>query len=130
MGGRRVMPHDRHVTMLKLSKVHSVEHMLLHEFEGVTHIYVVRRVWLFFFSSRRRHTRLQGDWSSDVCSSDLTATCTSNSRLRKGQTPRRKLDLAGYSWPFRERPTVLRTFPYPRCRTSAPQGLEDRKSVV
>src|SRR5205807_7888569 len=27
----------------------------------------------FFFSSRRRHTRLQGDWSSDVCSSDLNA---------------------------------------------------------
>src|SRR2546426_7728970 len=25
----------------------------------------------FFFSSRRRHTILQGDWSSDVCSSDL-----------------------------------------------------------
>src|SRR5688500_19114591 len=25
----------------------------------------------FFFASRRRHTRLQGDWSSDVCSSDL-----------------------------------------------------------
>src|SRR5256885_13387075 len=24
---------------------------------------------MFFFSSRRRHTRLQGDWSSDVCSS-------------------------------------------------------------
>src|SRR5256885_9848251 len=28
----------------------------------------LRRV--FFFSSRRRHTRLQGEWSSDVCSSD------------------------------------------------------------
>src|SRR5256885_13018047 len=27
--------------------------------------------YFFFFSSRRRHTRLQGDWSSDVCSSDL-----------------------------------------------------------
>src|SRR5688500_20176477 len=27
----------------------------------------------FFFSSRRRHTSLQGDWSSDVCSSDLRA---------------------------------------------------------
>src|SRR5690242_21153504 len=26
---------------------------------------------LFFFSSRRRHTRLTCDWSSDVCSSDL-----------------------------------------------------------
>src|SRR5207248_8199675 len=28
----------------------------------------------FFFSSRRRHTRSYGDWSSDVCSSDLTFT--------------------------------------------------------
>src|SRR5436189_5940596 len=28
-------------------------------------------VVLFFFSSRRRHTRYIGDWSSDVCSSDL-----------------------------------------------------------
>src|SRR5256885_12989785 len=35
----------------------------------MTHWLVV----LFFFSSRRRHTRLQGDWSSDVCSSDLQA---------------------------------------------------------
>src|SRR3970040_23097 len=26
---------------------------------------------LFFFSRRRRHTRYMGDWSSDVCSSDL-----------------------------------------------------------
>src|SRR5256886_9784910 len=29
-------------------------------------------VMLFFFSSRRRHTRFDCDWSSDVCSSDLT----------------------------------------------------------
>src|SRR5699024_11231974 len=28
--------------------------------------------YLFFFSSRRRHTRSKRDWSSDVCSSDLT----------------------------------------------------------
>ena len=28
-------------------------------------------VFFFFFSSRRRHTRWSGDWSSDVCSSDL-----------------------------------------------------------
>src|SRR5688500_20386129 len=27
---------------------------------------------MYFLSSIRRHTRLQGDWSSDVCSSDLT----------------------------------------------------------
>src|SRR5205814_3555773 len=29
---------------------------------------------LFFFSSRRRHTRCLSDWSSDVCSSDLGLT--------------------------------------------------------
>src|SRR2546429_7310462 len=28
-------------------------------------------LYLFFFSSRRRHTRCSRDWSSDVCSSDL-----------------------------------------------------------
>src|SRR2546427_8915536 len=31
-----------------------------------SHLYSV-----FFFSSRRRHTRFDCDWSSDVCSSDL-----------------------------------------------------------
>src|SRR6266487_1395269 len=30
-----------------------------------------KKVLFFFFSSRRRHTRWTGDWSSDVCSSDL-----------------------------------------------------------
>src|SRR5687768_18039457 len=29
---------------------------------------------MFFFSSRRRHTRCSRDWSSDVCSSDLEGT--------------------------------------------------------
>src|SRR2546430_7486871 len=33
----------------------------------------------FFFSSRRRHTRFDCDWSSDVCSSDLTHTARSES---------------------------------------------------
>src|SRR5256885_10788447 len=36
----------------------------------------VCRLLFFFFSSRRRHTRLQGDWSSDVCSSDLPTGST------------------------------------------------------
>src|SRR5688500_19107731 len=35
---------------------------------------VINEYSLFFFSSRRRHTRLQGDWSSDVCSSDLSTS--------------------------------------------------------
>src|SRR2546429_7688428 len=30
----------------------------------------------FFFSSRRRHTRCSRDWSSDVCSSDLSQGLT------------------------------------------------------
>src|SRR5690606_40643732 len=32
---------------------------------------VVEMFFVFFFSSRRRHTRFSRDWSSDVCSSDL-----------------------------------------------------------
>src|SRR2546427_7083174 len=34
----------------------------------------------FFFSSRRRHTRFDCDWSSDVCSSDLLALYTNRWR--------------------------------------------------
>src|SRR3989454_5500515 len=37
----------------------------------------------FFFSSRRRHTRLQGDWSSDVCSSDLLVAIVGHDRLKQ-----------------------------------------------
>src|SRR5215467_15984728 len=45
-------------------------------------------ILFFFFSSRRRHTRLQGDWSSDVCSSDLPHT-EDRPRLRT-LTPRQR----------------------------------------
>src|SRR6266581_9430482 len=43
--------------------------------------------FFFFFSSRRRHTRWTGDWSSDVCSSDL--------RVLDGDLYRRSDRLAG-----------------------------------
>src|SRR5689334_24709694 len=33
-------------------------------------------IFIFFFSSRRRHTRWNCDWSSDVCSSDLASVPT------------------------------------------------------
>src|SRR5208337_594620 len=39
-------------------------------------------VFFFFFSSRRRHTRYIGDWSSDVCSSDLTKGSVLKTNLR------------------------------------------------
>src|SRR2546430_6947191 len=37
----------------------------------VFEIWVAECMLIFFFSSRRRHTRFDCDWSSDVCSSDL-----------------------------------------------------------
>src|SRR5207249_8106620 len=41
-----------------------------------TFVYIV-----FFFSSRRRHTRSKRDWSSDVCSSDLNVLSDDQQRL-------------------------------------------------
>src|SRR5690554_7519923 len=37
---------------------------------------------IFFFSSRRRHTRCGRDWSSDVCSSDLNAVDQANREVQ------------------------------------------------
>src|SRR5438309_6501194 len=43
-----------------------------------------RSIWYyFFFSSRRRHTRWNCDWSSDVCSSDLPHLHWHFARLRR-----------------------------------------------
>src|SRR3989454_5287264 len=53
------------------------------------------RTLFFFFSSRRRHTRLQGDWSSDVCSSDLFLA-----RFPGVQNPSRRR--SGIRWALQE----------------------------
>src|SRR5256885_8221882 len=45
-------------------------------------VFQMRGGVIFFFSSRRRHTRLQGDWSSDVCSSDLAENRGQRSEVR------------------------------------------------
>src|SRR5205085_9038306 len=45
----------------------------------------------FFFSSRRRHTRFDCDWSSDVCSSDLfTGSADTAARVRSHTTVLRR----------------------------------------
>src|SRR5437899_11521117 len=44
---------------------------------------------VFFFSSRRRHTRCLSDWSSDVCSSDLVAAVCEQSPERLKEVARR-----------------------------------------
>src|SRR6267142_5323642 len=40
-------------------------------------------MFVFFFSSRRRHTRLTCDWSSDVCSSDLRLAALAAAKRRR-----------------------------------------------
>ena len=48
----------------------------------INHSHHIRRV--FFLSSRRRHTRLRRDWSSDVCSSDLPCYQSENVTKQRG----------------------------------------------
>src|SRR2546429_5490569 len=48
------------------------------------------RMWFFFVSGRRRHTRCGRDWSSDVCSSDLEGAMTAPD-LSMAQISRRML---------------------------------------
>src|SRR3989449_3931384 len=43
--------------------------------------------FFFFFSSRRRHTRCSRDWSSDVCSSDLTGAATAETTAQAAPVP-------------------------------------------
>src|SRR5256885_9299255 len=86
-------------------------------------------VFHFFFSSRRRHTRLQGDWSSDVCSSDLI----DRYRRSEGETPADRVPLCS----CRRKaglPAVGGLAPAPRS-AHGPAGegrrsRRDRKSVV
>src|SRR5262245_64849284 len=56
----------------------SVCHCLFYPFFFFVFFFVIFfvRFFFFFFSSRRRHTRCLSDWSSDVCSSDLTLADT------------------------------------------------------
>src|SRR5207237_9978516 len=50
---------------------HHTDCSISQAFQTVLRVSVLRH---FFFSSRRRHTRFKCDWSSDVCSSDLSTS--------------------------------------------------------
>src|SRR2546429_3040735 len=50
--------------------------------------------YFFFFSSRRRHTRCSRDWSSDVCSSDLTKVFSLQRRVGAERSSRRSMELS------------------------------------
>src|SRR6266487_7173455 len=54
-------------------------------------------MFCFFFSSRRRHTRWTGDWSSDVCSSDLVEAArklAERMMSEAGPAPETRIDFA------------------------------------
>src|SRR2546430_5697438 len=51
----------------------------------------------FFFSSRRRHTRFDCDWSSDVCSSDLRTAPAILEDLQSESIEGRRRKLRGYA---------------------------------
>src|SRR5205085_8102391 len=63
-------------------------------------------VMFIFFSSRRRHTRFDCDWSSDVCSSDLYDAELAPSALRQDR-PLDVLFVGGYSRHHKQRAAVL-----------------------
>src|SRR5574337_341085 len=65
-------------SMTEISFIYTtILNLLLVFFGNVNHVIVLGGGFVdffFFFSSRIRHTILSGDWSSDVCSSDLVET--------------------------------------------------------
>src|SRR2546430_12348528 len=81
---------------------------------------VVLYVVMFFFSSRRRHTRFDCDWSSDVCSSDLTS-------VRREHAPHGKLPSDHYPDRRRQTPQLQREAHLAVHRSSACSGLKGPK---
>src|SRR5256886_12069308 len=70
----QVVGPSRKSRRLSQSRTRPAVRTELPTFDSSTKIKSMRRCDLFFFSSRRRHTRFDCDWSSDVCSSDLDLT--------------------------------------------------------
>src|SRR3982751_3529843 len=81
LGGRRI---------IKKKKTHEQHQELIEELIAEVAAYnkeVDRELITFFFSSRRRHTRSDRDWSSDVCSSDLHQGKPGGSRVDRSEQP-------------------------------------------
>src|SRR5258706_8170534 len=74
-------------------------------------------VCFVFFSSRRRHTRLVSDWSSDVCSSDL---CGVGHALRLELALERVDQCCACAHVFSSCPAKSITWRYPRSKAALP----------
>src|SRR5262245_62667123 len=73
----------------------------------------------FFFSSRRRHTRCLSDWSSDVCSSDLTPGDGIQGGVRCGASRNRSRET--------EQESALRRHSSSGCSSIGPRRSEERR---
>src|SRR5690606_12961808 len=78
---------------------------------------------VFFFSSRRRHTRFSRDWSSDVCSSDLQQRS-----FRDAEAPPRRGSPAGLQAVWHAAPTGRAAST--RSRVGGPRGTSRGSGVV
>src|SRR2546429_5794904 len=83
---------------------------------------------LFFFSSRRRHTRCSRDWSSDVCSSDLRPA--EEKIKRADQQEREQHDKRALSADDDLADTECLVGERWRARAFRTEEPQDRKSVV
>src|SRR5256886_10198504 len=99
---------------------------------------------IFFFSSRRRHTRFDCDWSSDVCSSDLGQLWGEGARLPAVPTGLRRqggktttaipqcpveqgIDREGGALGIRDLITSRSNFLCSSCELSTRQGLQNQR---
>src|SRR5256886_4173544 len=88
----------------------------------------------FFFSSRRRHTRFDCDWSSDVCSSDLCRCCSAASTaspLRGRSRSRHPLRIGRGGPPSRRAPVLGLTsivWTGTRCRVRSEEHTSELQS--
>src|SRR5256886_4959045 len=86
-----------------------------------------RTILFFFFSSRRRHTRFDCDWSSDVCSSDLANRLSDAERAKMAN----KCFIPNFQQRHVTMPVVERKLRLTRkAHSVANYNSPDRKSVV
>src|SRR5699024_12857229 len=93
---------------------------------------VTLSTFIFFFSSRRRHTRSKRDWSSDVCSSDLLSSslCIRRSLTDRSLTARLTLTAPSSRRNRRISPAILRSEERrvgKECRSRWSQNHERKK---
>src|SRR5256886_9796944 len=89
---------------------------------------IIEMCWLcFFFSSRRRHTRFDCDWSSDVCSSDLSGRSPDGKFVEIAELPEHPWYLAVQFHPeFKSKPT----HPHPLFAAFVGAALQHKAGLV